>query len=132
MTDNFAALCLLGTGIASILLVVGYALASWGAGSRSTRRTKSTPEPQTPISDAHYASLKAEIAELYSTLEKLTTTVKRISSRHGMQELRERETAHGAPPPGTPKADLLRHYGLAGKQGPEFARAQMAMFDKPN
>lgn len=118
--------CLLGMLILGAFSGVGYALGSWVAGSRSTPSPKSQDEPSTPISDAHYAALRAEMAELYSTLEKLTTTVTRISSRHGMRALREKETG-SAPPVGTPKAELLRHYGMSGKVGPEFARAQQQL-----
>jgi hypothetical protein len=86
--------------------------------SRSTRRTKSEPE-DSPSQDLRsaLASLQADQAELYATLEKLTTTVKRLSSRAGMQELREQRNGHESsgrasgqnpPPTGAPKAELLR------------------------
>ena len=81
-----------------------------------------------PSSDAALAQLMADQAALYSTLEKLTTTVKRLSSRKGMQDLREREAAPPeAPPVGSDKATLLRHYGMAGKVGPAFAQAQLQL-----
>ena len=121
---KIAALSLLGTGIASLLLVAGYVLACWREDSSSTRRTTSPREPSTPLSDAHYASLRAEMAELYSTLEKLTTTVTRLSSRQGMREVRAR-VAGVAPPPGTDKATLRKHYGVAGLSPVEFARRQL-------
>lgn len=106
----------LGILIASSLLVAGFVTVCWRVASSSTRRRTSPPEPSTPISDERYAKLQAEMAELYSTLEKLTTTVKRISSRHGMADLRARE-ADAAPPPGTSKAELRKFYGIgvAGK-----------------
>lgn len=121
---------LLVTGIFSILLAVAFAVGSWQEASRSTRKQKSTPEPSTPISDANYAKVQAEMAELYVTLEKLTTTVKRSSSRHAMQDRRERETGRGTLdsfPIGTPKATLLRAVGMSGKLGPDFARAQQQL-----
>jgi len=96
--------------------------------SRSTPRAKPKDSPpQTPLSEAQLATLAADQAELFSTLGKLTTTVKRLSSRAGMQELRERREAPEAPPVGTSKAELLKHYGMSGKVGPAFAQAQLEL-----
>lgn len=117
--------CLLGTLILAGFILVGYALGRSLAGSPSTRKTKSQVEPSTQTSDAQLAALRAEMADLYLILEKLTTTVKRLSSRAGMRDLRERDQEPVVPPVGAPKVELLRHYGMAGKVGPEFARAQM-------
>jgi hypothetical protein len=44
-----------------------------------------------------------------------------------MRDLRERRDTPAAPPVGTSKADLLRYYGMHGKVGPEFARAQQQL-----
>ena len=108
--EKLAALSLLGTGIASILLVAGYALACWRADSRSTPKRKSPAEPSTPISDERYAKLQAEMAELYSTLESLTTTVKRISSRQALRDRQEKGTDPDELPVGTPKEILRKKY----------------------
>ena len=120
-----AAQCLLGIAITLGFSLACSAGAYWLAVSRSTQRMKSQDVPSTQISGAQLAAVQAEMAELFSTLGKLTTTVKRISSRHGMADLREREAQPVVPPVGAPKVELLRHYGMAGKVGPEFARAQM-------
>jgi hypothetical protein len=78
------------------------------------------------------SDLEADQVALSSTQEKLCTTVKRLTSRAGMREHRERENDSSSDPPvGTSKAELLRHYGMAGKVGPEFARAQMEMENAP-
>jgi hypothetical protein len=69
------------------------------------------------------ATLVADQAALFSAFEKMAVTVKRLSSRAGMRDVRDRQ-ATAAPPEGTSKADLYRHYGFAGKVGPDFARAQ--------
>lgn len=127
-----AAQWLLVTLISSGLLVVGFALASWLGASRSTRgrRPPDLPEPTQnsldPSVTAALARLEADQAALFSTLEKLTMTVKRLSSRAGMQDLRaERASSTSEPPEGTSKAELLRHYGMSGKVGPDFAREQL-------
>jgi uncharacterized protein YlxW (UPF0749 family) len=136
------ALLLLGTGILSSCLAVGSVLVFSRGASRSTRRTKSEPE-DSPSQDLRsaLASLQADQAELYATLEKLTTTVKRLSSRAGMQELREQRNGHESsgrasgqnpPPTGAPKAELLRYYGMAGKVGPQFAQAQLDIERRSN
>lgn len=127
MRDS-ALLLLLLTSITSTCLAAGCVVALFRRGSASTRRAKppSSP-PETPPSEAALAALAADQAELFSTLSKLTTTVKRLSSRQGLQDVRAREaTAERTDPPrGTPKAELLRHYGMSGKVGPAFAQAQL-------
>lgn len=120
------------TGIWALVASVVAALV-WG--SRSTRSRKSPPAPApTEISDAlllRMAQIEATQAELFSTLESLTTTVKRLSSRQGMRDVRARRATEDPPPIGAPKADLLRHYGMSGKVGPAFARAQMDLGNLP-
>lgn len=116
---------LLGTAITSLLLVAGYVAACWRADSRSTRSRKSPAELSTGTSDARFAKVEAEMAELFSTLEKLTTTVKRISSRQGMRDLRAKDDPPPVPPPGTSKAELRRFYGVNGLSGPEQAKMQL-------
>lgn len=127
---NAAQLFSLIIATALICSLAGYAVAVWKRDSASTPRRKSAAPPEeTPTSDIRTALAQVQVdqAALFSTLEKLTTTVKRLSSRNGMRELRsERETTE-APPLGASKADLLRHYGMRGKVGPEFARAQQEM-----
>lgn len=122
--DVSALLWSLITLISLLLLAVSYALVAWIKDSRSTRSKKPNDSPPpTPPSDAgKMAQLEADQAALFSTLEKLTTTVKRVSSRQGMRDLRARD--EGPPPVGASKADLLRYYGMHGKLGPDFTRAQ--------
>lgn len=62
-----------------------------------------------------------EIGELTSTVETLTESHKRLRSREGMRDLRARRAA----PQQETKAQLLQRLGLAGKAGPDFARAQL-------
>lgn len=123
--ENFGPLSLLITGIASLCCVAAYALGSWRAGSRSTRARKPPVSPP-PTSDleSRFAKIEADQVELFSTLQKLTTSMKRLSSRAGMQDLRERE-AHAPPPMGTPKSELRKHYGVAGMNGPAQAALQL-------
>lgn len=109
--DRTVALASLITSISSLLVaatcVVGYfrlasrftALAKWARGLVLTK-----------TSDAVAAQINADLAESFSTLEKLTTTVKRLSSRHGMQDMRERRSTQGPPPPGASKAELRAYY----------------------
>lgn len=122
-------LCSLVTLFLLILGAVLYVIALLRPGSRSTPSKKPSPSTeQTPssVTDARVAAMEADQAALFSTLEKLTTTIKRLSSRAGMRDLRERERedSNEAPPVGASKTELLRHYGFAGKAGPNFARAQ--------
>jgi len=124
-------LLLLNTGITLTLLVAYCVAAVLRRDSRSTRPPKQPRSPpptqlsENP-SDLDLAKLAIDQAELFSTLGKLTTTVKRLSSRQGMQDSRARKEngSNSDPPVGTSKAELLRHYGMSGKVGPEFARAQ--------
>jgi hypothetical protein len=117
--------------ISSMLLPAASVFVVWKLVSRSTPPAKrpSSPPP-TPPSDSHLARVEADQAELFSTLAKINTTVKRLSSRAGMADLREQRAAPAAreePPKGTSKAELFRHYGLSGKVGPAFAQAQLAL-----
>lgn len=68
--------------------------------------------------------VQIEIGELTSTVESLTESHKRLRSREGMRDLRARRA--GPPRPET-KAELLQRLGLAGKAGPDFARAQLSL-----
>lgn len=65
-----------------------------------------------------------EIGELTSTVETLTESHKRLRSREGMRELRERRKGAGRP---ETKGELLQRLGLAGKAGPAFAQAQLEL-----
>jgi len=115
----------------SLSLVVGCVRAYFWLASASTPRKKLREPPQ-PIPPSALAGLQADQAELFSTLEKLTTTVKRLSSRAAMRERREGEAEGSHPPIGTNKADLLRHYGMSGKVGPAFAQAQLDIERRTN
>ncbi len=113
--------------ILSISLAASCVLVCWRWASASTRRAKRPEsEPLTPIS-GRLERLEADQVALSSALESISITMKRLSSRTAVQEHRARAKGERseAPPLGTPKAELLRHYGMAGKIGPEFARAQM-------
>lgn len=114
--------------VTSTLLAVGCAVVAYRTVSASTRSRKQPPSPPpTPSSDG-LPSVRAELAELSSAVESLATTVKRLSSRQGMADLRARrkdEQQSAQPPVGAPKAELYRHFGLLGKAGPAFARRQM-------
>lgn len=113
--------------ITSLLVSASCAVACWIAVSRSSQLAKSLSDAlTTPPSDAKLAQVLADQAELSSTLERLTTTIKRLSSRAGMEDLRSRRASEvdGPPPIGADKATLRRYYGLQ-QSGPEFARAQL-------
>jgi len=116
---------LLATLITSICLAAVCVSACLIAVSRCSQVTRLVHElKSTPLSDAKLAALSAEQAELFSTLEKLTTTVKRLSSRSGMRELREQKL--GPPPPGAPKSEVRRYYQFP-NDGPDFARHQLQL-----
>ena len=119
------------TTICLLLLTAGCVRVLWRWGSASTRRASAPPSQEATPNFAlrsEVAQLREEVDSLCSTLEKNSTTVKRLSSRAGMREHRERNQPGSPPPVGTAKADLLRYYGMSGKVGPAFAQAQMSMF----
>lgn len=125
--------------ITSLCLIASCVLALCWRVFRSTRAPKPPRSPpRTPDSEhpslARLETLAADQAELFSAVGKLSTTVKRLSSRAGMQDFREKERgdSNSAPPVGASKTELLRHYGMAGKVGPEFARAQQQLELKNN
>lgn len=125
--DATVLLSLLATAIISTCLGVGCAVAYLKRDSVATRKPKPSGSPEvTPTFAAELAQLATDQASLFSTLEKLNTTVKRLSSRQGMRDVRERGSSE-PPPIGTPKAELLRHYGMSGLVGPEFARKQQQL-----
>lgn len=96
----------------STFLCVGSAAVCLRVASESARLRKLTR-------DAHI-----EIGELTSQVETLTESHKRLRSREGMRELRERRGKKNQP---ETKAELLQRLGLAGKAGPDFARAQLSL-----
>lgn len=122
---------LLATMIASACWAVIRVRASLKRDSAAIRRRNqlaSSEEASTEVM-RRLQSLEADQVALSSTLEKLCTSVKRLTSRAGMQDLRSRreESTEATPPVGASKADLLRHYGMAGKVGPAFAAAQQEL-----
>lgn len=126
MTGQNVALFLLGTAILSLSLVAAYAVACLRSASPATRSRKSPPEsPPTGSFDARFAKLEADQVALFSALEKVCSELKRISSRQVRREEREEAKATlvaREPPRGTPKGELRRFYGLAGKSSTEIAR----------
>ena len=127
--EHAAAPWLLATLILSVLALAGSATACWIAVSRASRHGKLLRElALMPPSDANLAKALADQAELFATLGKLTTTVKRLSSRAGMEDLRSRRQ-DDAPPPGASKAEIRRHYGFT-RDGPAFASHQLALVPK--
>lgn len=123
--DHTAAQWLLATSIISIFLAVASVAVCWREASRSTRARKWLREQTlTKTSEPRVAKLEADQAELFLILGKLTTAMKRVTSRAGMQDLREKR-ANAAPPPGASKAELRRYYGIAGVPGPEVAARQL-------
>lgn len=124
---KFAALLLLATSITSLLLAVTSVAISWSVASRCTRAVKSLRAAlRTPPSNARLIQLETDQAALSSGLSSVTTTVKRLSSRNGMQDVRARQ-AQEPPPIGATKAELRRHYGIAGMNGPDQARHQLSL-----
>jgi hypothetical protein len=95
---------------------------------RSTPASRATSaEPAPPQWESRLAELQADVVSLSSSFEKVTKAVTRQNQRDVMRERRSGQGASEAPPKGTPKGELLRHYGMAGKVGPAFTRAQMEM-----
>lgn len=106
---------LLITMICSQLLSVGYAVAAWKRVSDASAHRKWRNETTQLITD------------LQSSFDSLLESHKRLRSRQGMAELRERKK--GGRPPSTveTKAELMQRLGLAGKAGPDFARVQLQL-----
>lgn len=78
-------------------------------------------------------SLETEVADLQSSFRTLLDSHKRLRSRIGMQELRERRSVtngadRDAPPPGASKAQL-RDYYLKGKTPKQLAMQAMQSED---
>lgn len=115
--------------VISTSLAVVFAVVAFRAVSRSTPSRKQPPSPPPTPSSEGLLRVQADVAELSSAVESLATTVKRLSSRKGMADLRERRRAEEEqptpPPPGADKGTLYKFYGLSGKAGPAFARAQL-------
>jgi len=126
----FVLVCLLVTTVSGLFWLATCARNYLRRDSRSTTRSKAPDLPVENTTDLkrRLAALEADQVDLSASLEKTHTTLKRLTSRAGMQELRaRRRESSPAPPIGTDKASLLRHYGMAGKVGPEFARAQQQL-----
>lgn len=97
---------LLATSCISTSLAVACVVVCSRLASRCTRAlTRRSP------GDATLARLAADQAELSSSVESLATTIKRVTSRHAMQERRSGQAASKGPPPGASKAQLRLHYG---------------------
>lgn len=129
MGEHALQLLLLTLSLSTLLVAVSVSVHFWrgSASTRSAKRPSSPPETPSSQLQSELASLREDVGSLFSTLEKNSTTLKRLSSRAGMRETRERQASASAPPVGAPKAELLRHYGMSGKVGPEFARAQQQL-----
>jgi hypothetical protein len=120
-----AQLSLLITVILLVCLGASFAFALWRVASRATRPKKPPPSPAlTEASESRFAKIETDQAELFSILQKLNTTLRRLSSRAGMQDLRERRSSD-APPLGTPKAQLREFYKLNGMSPQQVAQRQM-------
>lgn len=113
---------------ASILSAAGSAYAVSKRASRSTRRASSLPPaPPTQISLQDFETLRAEVTSLSLGLEATRKSVKKLAGYKAVQDFREREAAT-EPAVGTPKDQLRRHYGIAGKNHIEVAKmAQMRL-----
>jgi hypothetical protein len=116
--------CSLGIGILSISLAATCVLICSRLAFRCTRALK-----RKPPSESTLAQLAADQAALSSTFQSMATTVKRLSSRYGMEERRSRPAATDAPPTGASKAELRRHYGLNVSHR-EFAAKQLSLVPK--
>lgn len=120
-------LCSLTMSILSLLVAVACVGRCLSLASRVTRALNRKPPSESTLS-----KVVADVADLNSSFQSLARTLKRLSSRHGMQELREhRATAEAPPPIGTSKAELRRYYGLQAS-GPEFAKRQLSIVPPPN
>jgi hypothetical protein len=95
-----------------LLLSAGCALVAWRQASACSRIRKRVHD------------LELSTADLNASLENLLDSHKRLRSREGMRELRSRRAGKTADRPES-KGELLARLGLAGKAGPDFARAQL-------
>lgn len=68
--------------------------------------------------------MEQQISDLNSNFDSLLESHKRLRSRQGMADLRARRSG---PKSAETKAELLARLGLAGKVGPDFARAQRGL-----
>lgn len=102
------------TTISLTFLCVGCAAVAWKQASACSRLLKRVRE------------LELSTADLNSHLDALQESHKRLRSREGMRELRERRSTKNTQRPET-KGELLQRLGLAGKAGPDFARAQLSL-----
>lgn len=115
--ENWLVWCSLAMSFLSITGLVACAVGYWRLASRATRALSRKPPSESTLS-----SHAVEIAELHSSLGSLAKTVKRLSSRYGMQETRERQAAEPEViPEGLSKAELRRRMGIAGKSHAEIA-----------
>lgn len=125
MTVGLVLLCSLITQIAFNL---------WAArrARRSSRRASaSTPEEKDPpASESRLRELEADVVSLSSSFERVAKDLRRLNSRAGMRELRSRQDASDAPPTGAGKAELYRHYGIAGKSPRDIAATQLGMLGR--
>jgi len=111
--------------ILSLCLAVGCVMYALRLGSRFTHLQKwARKQVASPPSDAKLIELAVDQASLSSTVQSLATTIKRLSSRSGMQDIRERRSQSGPPPPGASKRELREYYGISGVSGPDQARRQ--------
>lgn len=101
---------LLTIQICLTLLAAGCAVAAYKRGSVSSRSLKRLNELEVMVSD------------LQSTFESLLESHKRLRSRAGMRELREREAEPG---PESKSAIRKRLFGVAA--GPAFAARQVEL-----
>jgi len=94
--------CSLGMAFTSICLAATSAVVCWRLASRFSRVVN-----RRPPSESTLQRLSVDQAALASSLESLATTVKRMSSRRGMQELRSSRAASD-PFAGLSKDDIKR------------------------
>lgn len=113
---------LLWCSLAMALLSMCGAAACAVACSRLASRSIRALNRKSP-SESTLAKLEVDQAELFSSLGSLAKTVKRLSSRYGMQETRERQAGPQQEeiPLGLSKQELRRRMGLAGKSHTEIA-----------
>jgi len=114
----------LATSILSLSLVAVCVGVCSRLASRCTRALKRRPPSESILNQ-----LAVDQAGLSSALQSMATTVKRLSSRHGMQDLRSRQVASEPPPPGASKSEIRKFYGFT-QDGPEFARRQLQLVPK--